>query len=57
MMQVLATVVSAGVVRATIPPHEAGPVHVMLTLGNGLPLSNPVPFHYRTHQSTSVRHR
>ena len=45
--QVIATVIQPGVVRVIVPPHEAGQVEVMLTLGDGVPLSNPVPFSYR----------
>ena len=43
----LGKAISAGVVKVVVPPHPPGEVSVMLTLGNGLPLSNAVPFTYR----------
>ena len=46
-MQVVATVLRPGVLRCRIPPHEAGPVSVTLTLGDSLPCSQTVTFTYR----------
>ena len=45
--QVLATVLRPGVVRVRVPPHDAGPVELKLTFGDGAPRSRSCTFTYR----------
>lgn len=46
-VQVPATVLQPGVLRATVPPHPPGLVRVAVSLGDGIPRSRPLPFEYR----------
>lgn len=47
LAQVPATVLQAGVLRATVPPHAPGPVRLAVSLGDGVPRSRPLQFEYR----------
>lgn len=44
----MAETIGSGVQSVVIPPHAAGPTTLQLTLGNGEPVSNSVPFDFRS---------